>query len=180
MDKAELKKQYFGWLCKFVGCYSRRELLYFLFNAEFKYTHPMDANRYEDGINLRYRFADEHAYHYRYIAAWLDDAPCSMLEMMVALVDRMEHDIASDPEYGDRTGRWFEDMLKSMGLWHMTDERFDYGEAVRVLDRVLSRRYSRNGEGGLFHLRHCKRDLRSAEIWYQAMWYLDEKLCREY
>ena len=46
--------------------------------------------------------------------------------------------------------------------------------AKEVIFRFLHRQYKPNGEGGLFTLEHPKYDLRNEEIWYQAMWYLDE------
>lgn len=175
-EKERLKEEYFLWLCKFVGCHHRRELLRFLFETDFRYNLPMDGNRYEDGVNLRYRFADENNYHYRFIAAWLDDRDCSVLEMMVALALRIEEHITGDPELGDQTARWFEDMLSSMNLWYMTDDKFNEGLARRTIELMMDRAYKRNGDGGLFYLPNTRKDLRRAEIWYQAMWYLDEAL----
>lgn len=176
MDREEMKREYFEWLIHFVGCNSHRELLYFLFSVDFSYTIPMDGNRYEDGINLRYRFADEKSLHYRFVTPWIDDVPCSMLEMMVALALRIEEHITADPEVGDQTSRWFKVMLKSSGLYSLSDKNYDEQEAKEIVRSIMNRRYARNGEGGLFHLNHTRKDLRRVEIWYQAMWYLNETL----
>lgn len=172
----EMKREYFEWLIHFIGCRNHRELLYFLFSVDFSYNISMDGNRYEDGINLRYRFADELGYHYRFVTPWIDDVPCSMLEMMVALALRIEEHITSDPEAGDQTSRWFKVMLKSSGLYALKDDNYDEQEAHEIIKNVLNHRYARNGDGGLFKIKNAKRDLRRAEIWYQAMWYLDETL----
>ena len=56
----------------------------------------------------------------------------------------------------------------------MTDAKFDEDYANEVIGRFLNRQYERNGEGGLFTVEHCNRDLRTVEIWYQMCWYLDE------
>lgn len=176
MGRDELKEEYFLWLCKLVGCNRRRKLLRYLHSVDFAYTIAMDGNRYEDGVDLRYRFGEEEHYPDKYISAWLDDVPCSVLEMMVALADRIEVHIASDPEYGNRTPRWFEDMLKSMDLYYMTDECFDRDIARYTINRMIDRKYARNGAGGLFTLRHPTKDIRRLEIWYQAMEYLNEVL----
>ena len=40
----------------------------------------------------------------------------------------------------------------------------------------LNRQYEADGRGGLFIVRNSRFDLRTVEIWYQAMWYLDEVL----
>ena len=174
--REEMKREYFEWLIHFIGCKNHRELLYFLFSVDFSYNIPMDGNRYEDGVNLRYRYADEKGYHYRHVSAWIDDVPCSMLEMMVALSLRIEEHITADPEAGDQTSRWFKAMLKSSGLYALNDETYDEQKARDIVKDVLNRRYGRNGDGGLFRLKHTRRDLRRVEIWYQAMWYLDETL----
>ena len=176
MDRDDLKEEYFLWLCKFVGCNKRRKLLRYLHSIDFAYTIAMDGNRYEDGIDLRYRFGEEEHYPDKYIAAWLDDAQCSVLEMMVALADRLEVHIAGDPEFGDRTPRWFEDMLRSMDLWYMTDDCFDRDVARYAINRMIDRQYNRNGAGGLFTLRRPAKDMRRLEIWYQAMEYMNEVL----
>ena len=176
MNNKDIKMEYFEWLIHFIGCKDHRELLYFLFSADFSYRIPMDGNRYEDGINLRYRFADDRKYHYRYVSSLLDDVPCSVLEMMVALALRIEEHITADPEAGDQTSRWFKAMLKSSGLYKLDDEHYDGARAFEIVRNILNRKYSRNGDGGLFRLKHTRRDLRHVEIWYQAMWYLDETL----
>lgn len=176
MNRKRLKQEYFEWLLSYAKCYRHRELLLLLFQVDFTYTVPMDGNRFEDGINLRYRFADEKGYKYKYISPMIDDVPCSMLEMMVALALRIEEHITGDPDVGDRTSRWFKDMLKNCGLYDMTDERFSRRSAIGIVNNVLNRNYERNGDGGLFCLRRTRTDLRNVEIWYQAMWYIDEVL----
>ena len=176
MTRKDIRQEYFEWLCHFIGCRNHKKLLSLLFSIDFTYTLPMDGNREEDGINLRYRFADEKNYHYRWIANLLDNEPCSMLEMMVALVLRIEEHITGDPDAGDQTDRWFKDMLKNSGLYDFTDDRFSSRSATNVVLDIINRRYARNGDGGLFKLRHTRKDLRRVEIWYQAMWYIDEKL----
>ena len=37
----------------------------------------------------------------------------------------------------------------------------------------MNRTYSPDGDGGLFTVRNCDRDLRNVEIWIQMCWYLD-------
>ena len=65
MTELELNNLYFDWMCQLV-CneqYHRRlsfrKLLNHLHRIDFKYSHPMDCNRAEDGIDLRYRFGYE-------------------------------------------------------------------------------------------------------------------------
>jgi hypothetical protein len=101
------------------------------------------------------------------------DGPCSVLEMMIALAIRCEENIMDDPLIGDRTRQWFWSMISSLGLSGMTDTRFDNKSVDRVLETFLDRDYKPNGEGGLFTIKRCEKDLRKVEIWYQLLWYLD-------
>lgn len=153
---------------------SYRRLLRYLFDREFIYILPMDGNRYEDGINLRYRFGDEQGIEQYIIANCIDIRPCSVLEMMIALAIRCEEHIMDDPDYGNRTGQWFWNMINNLGLGHMNDKRFDYNAAKNIIDIFLNRQYTRDGEGGLFVIHNSQRDLRNVDIWYQMMWYLNK------
>lgn len=176
----DLREVYFEWICSFV-CddhkYSKRssydKLLRYLDNSEFSYTIGLDGNRAADGVDLRYRFAQEEGYDYRLIVNELDDRPCSILEMMVALSIRCEEHIMEDVELGNRTGQWFWNMIVSLGLGSMTDDRFDEGFVEEVLTKFLNREYERNGKGGLFTVEHSRYDMRAIEIWYQMCLYLD-------
>lgn len=173
-----LSREYFEWMYNLV-CDERlpyKKLLARLHEIEFTYTLPMDDNRAVDGVDLRYRFAYEKDYPYSMIAELLDDKPCSVLEMMVALVNRCEEQIMENPEFGNRTKQWFISMIHSLGLKLMTDAVFDKFTVDRVIERFLNRDYKPNGEGGLFTVHNYRRDMRLVEIWYQMCWYLDEVL----
>lgn len=178
--KNELINEYFEWMyrlvCGNVKRVSYRKLLCQLYDRPFDYSIAMDGNRAEDGVDLRYRFGYENDIEGSVIASCLDDKECSVLEMMVALSIRCEEHIMDNPDIGDRTGKWFLNMIENLGLKKMTDRRFDRCYVAEVLDRFLSHGYERNGEGGLFTVHHNRIDMRSVEIWYQAMWYLDEVL----
>lgn len=180
MTKNELNNRYFKWMCQLVSVrrYSKGrsyyKLLRFLHSVDFYYTIPMDGNREADGIDLRYRFGYENSYNESMITAFLDDRPCSVLEMMIALAIRCEENIMDDPDIGDRTSQWFWNMIENLGLDGMDDEEYDERYSDNVIKRFLDRNYKRNGEGGLFIVRHSGRDLRNVEIWYQMCWYLDE------
>ena len=104
MTRNELIDQYFDWMYQLVvdNRYSKsyRKLFIRLHDTEFTYTIPMDGNRAEDGIDLRYRFGREHSYPDAVIASYLDDRPCSILEMMTALAIRCEEHIMDDPDNG--------------------------------------------------------------------------------
>lgn len=179
MAKRELNEEYFNWMYQLVFANEKRrsyrKLLKYLNSVEFTYILDFDSNRAEDGMDLRYRFGYEHDYNGPMIAAYLDDRPCSVLEMMVALANRCEEQIMDDPHAGCRRGQWFFSMLASLGLSGMNDENFVRSDAEKIVSRFLSRQYARNGEGGLFTV-NSRHDMRSVEIWYQLNWYLDSIL----
>lgn len=180
MTKDELNNLYFDWMYQLISNDERyssrlsfRKLLYLLHDTEFTYMIEMDGNRYEDGVNLRYRFGYKYGVSDAEIADCLDTQPCSVLEMMIALSIRLEEHIMDDPDIGDRTGQWFWDMIVNLGLGSMDDSKFDKAYAIDVIRRFLNRDYGRDGKGGLFTIEHCRYDMRDVEIWYQANWYLD-------
>lgn len=179
MTKHELENRYFNWMYQLVydSRYSKhlshKKLLAYLNEVEFTYILGMDSNRAEDGTDLRYCFAYENDIDEHLIATYLDIKPCSILEMMIALSKRCEEHIMSNPDIGNRTGQWFWNMIVNLGLGSMSDKRFDLKYVDEVIDRFLNRHYNRDGKGGLFVIPNCTHDMRTAEIWYQAMWYLD-------
>ncbi len=178
--KNRLTNEYFEWMyqlvCKELKGLSYRKLFCQLYDTPFEYTVAMDGNRAEDGVDLRYRFGYERHMEGTVISSCLDDKACSILEMMVALAIRCEEHIMDNPDIGDRTGKWFLDMIVNLGLDEMTDEHFDKNYVDRILRRFMDREYKRNGDGGLFTVYHSRIDMRSVEIWYQAMWHFDEVL----
>ncbi len=176
MTKRDLSNVYFEWLCNMVcdpeysEYVSYKKLLTYLHDVEFRYSIPLDQNRAEDGMDLRWRFSCKrnHDIYYGDI-----EGPCSVLEMMVALAIRCEEGIMDDPTIGDRTGQWFWGMVVSLGLGGMHDRRFDMDEAEAIIERFLDRDYEPNGKGGLFTIRNFDRDLRNMEILHQLYAYLN-------
>jgi hypothetical protein len=66
-------------------------------------------------------------------------------------------------------------LLENIGLDSFTDNRYEEGYVDEVVQRVVFRKYARNGHGGLFPLRHADEDQRDIEIWYQLSAYLLEE-----
>lgn len=175
MIKTEIKKEYFDWMCEIV-CGNRfstnisyNKLLTYLHHVEFTYIVKKDANRAEDGINLRNRFAFENDLDD--ISDFLD-GPCSVLEMVVALSIRCE-ELMDDPSVGDRTSQWFWKMIVTLGLGDMYDSHFNPNLVDRAIVKFLNREYEADGRGGLFRVKNCENDMRKFEIWIQMLWYLD-------
>ena len=181
-NRDRILNEYFEWMIRLVcdGKYSRglswRQLFRLLHETEFIYVLEMDGNRADDGIDLRYRFVFDSDYNERTIDEIMSDEPCSILEMMVALAQRCEEHITDDPDSGNRTGKWFFEMIESLGLLDMDDGHFEKIIAADILDRFMRREYRPDGRGGLFTISDSEHDMREAEIWYQMMWYLNENI----
>ena len=164
---------YYNWLYDIV-CGKRvsggpryHRLFTFLFNEEFVPGCSMDIERANDGFALRSRF--EESYNVK-----LERTKCcSMLEMMIALSDRIERAIMMDRDMGDRTGQWFWNMVVSLGFSSSDDRSFDEEKARAIMERFNCKGYASNGVGGLFTV-HTDVDMRKLDIWYQAMTYLNE------
>lgn len=181
MTRDEIRNEYFNWMCdlvcgdRYAVTISYRKLLMRLHDTEFTYLIERDSNRANDGAQLRYRFAIDQGYkNSSDVIIDILDAPCSVLEMMVALSIRCEETIMDDPQVGNRTGEWFWGMITNLGLGAMTDSRYDRNYVDSVLTRFLNREYDPDGRGGLFRVRNCSQDLRNVEIFYQLCYFLDE------
>lgn len=129
----------------------------------------MDGNRYYDGVELRYKFGRDNNIPEYVISSDLDNRPCSMLEMMIALARRCEDSIMNDPLYGDRTYIWFSEMIRSLGLDNFNNVNADY-----ILDQLANRNYAKNGMGGLFTINDPSKDMRNVDIWYQMLYFINE------
>lgn len=171
-----LDETYFVWLYSQVGSVKNRnraktywELLRLLYQKEFMWSNPMDANRAQDGKDLRYHFRDETGTDLN-DNGWLDYG-CSMLELLVALSAKLAFE--GEGEVQD----WFWDLIDNLGLTGCTDANPpDPNIIEEILDKVIRREYAPNGAGGLFPLAHSHEDQRDVEIWYQAQAYLLERL----
>ena len=176
MTRETINTKYFKWLYNLVcdpnSTSSYKKLFRLIHRTNFTYLIELDGNRAEEGIDLRYRFAYDNGIEYPIIAAYLDDRDCSVLEMMIALAIRCEEHIMEDLDIGNRTAKWFWDMMTSLGLEYMDDDNFDLMKAKEIIHIFLNREYKRNGEGGLFTIKNCEHDLRCIEIWYQMCLYL--------
>jgi hypothetical protein len=141
---------------------------------EFRWSVPNDDNRAFEGKNLREKFCDEEGVEY--VDEYFD-SPVSMLELIIALAYRCES-IMADQNDNMSMKDWFWTMLTNAGLDKFTDDAYHkmFGKQVvdEILNRIIDRRYHRNGSGGLFPLRFCKKDQRKIELWYQMSSYLVE------
>lgn len=191
-------KAYFDWLCGLVKGdkpgRNRLEFVWSLHQKEFVSILPNDDNRIEDGLKLRQRFAeennlpedcpckDEDPCEQPCTNCHSNDCkclygPCSVLEMLIALAQRIEY-LMQDPDEDDRTDQWFWGMIENLGLDIFPNTVPNRSKKViengNILNTFISRQYARDGKGGLFPLRKSKVDQRGVELWYQMMAYIQE------
>lgn len=168
------EKRYFKWLCDQVpdprGGHTL--LLLKLFDTRFIYILPMDKNRMHDGVDLRDIYVSRTGHE----MPKADDTHCTVLEMMVGLSIRCEKEQMHNQDFGDRTPIWFWGMVRSMGLADQTDENFDEEACDIAIAKMMGRQYDYNGKGGLFTVKEPREDMRTIEIWYQMMRYLNEMM----
>lgn len=175
MTKNNLSELYFHWLCQTVAVDEYSELCRVLHDIPFQYSIDMDGNRESDGIDFRYRFGMETGLPDYIIASQIDILPCSVLEMMVALANRIEEQIMTNTELGNRTGEWFRKMIFSLHLEDETNGQVDRDGVETIIFQFMHHRYKPNGSGGLFTLKKPKCDMRTVEIWYQMQYWLSEQ-----
>jgi hypothetical protein len=169
-----IDEQYFDWLCRLllIGKENRYgRLLDRLHGRPFESFVPNDDNREFEGRNLRYTFRNEMSIDF--ILPGFFEENASVLEVMVGLAIRCCETLADD-DNNMRIDQWFWLLISNCGLIRFTDDRFSSLDVDEIVDRVVYRRYERNGVGGLFPLKRARRDLRKVELWYQMSYYLVE------
>jgi hypothetical protein len=178
MTEGTLDDQYIEWLYKkAMGALQVKnpsrtywQLARLLYSIPFDWFVHNDDNRAEDGKSLRYAFVNDEGIEDIEIN-WYQMEDCSMLEMLVALAERAAFE--TDGEAGD----WFWIFMENLGLKQYNDRSFDEDAVIAVnqaCERVIQRKYQRNGAGGLFPLRYAQRDQRREELWYQLSAYVLE------
>lgn len=172
-----MKELYYNYICNLVGYSDNYSKLFrFLMDRAFEYYIPMDANRESDGMDLRYQFGYENNIPDPVIASELDCDQCSILEMIIALTIRINNIYSAKDEDAVYI---FWSILQNLKLDSQTDDVFDRDYCDDVIDRLLDHRYSWNGNGGMFYISNPPSDMRSVEIWDQAMWWLNELIFNE-
>lgn len=150
------------------------KLLSTLHSYPFEYILDLDENREADALDMRLDYMKNNIYFKYDLEVLYHERPASVLEVMVALSKRC-YDTVLDPGDGmDRTNELFWLMLSNMGLSNCTDDNFDYGLVNTAVMRVMNRDYAADGKGGWFYIPGVNEDLRKVELWYQAMWYIDD------
>ncbi len=172
----DIMTEYFEWMYQTIGGKGYRKLLTKLNDIEFKPIMSLDKNRIYDGVNLRREYAKIASVPNIYMDKIMSKDSCTVLELMIGFSMRIENDIMHDSDYGDRTIIWFWEMVKSLGLYEMTDTNYDEEKIVNVINIFMNREYQSNGKGGLFTVINSDNDMRTVEIWDQMCYYCDNLL----
>ena len=172
----KIRKEYLEWLYDITYNSKNnlrktyKKLFECLYDTEYRYSIFMDKNRAANGKELRTR----HCYEMKsYINASNEEkeaflsAPCSVLEMMVALAVKIEEQIMSDDDYGNRTGKWFYRMLENLEIIDFDDKHFKELYVDAIVNNFLDGNIFRNGKGGIFRTTNPNVDMRNMELWYQ-------------
>lgn len=182
-----LKDSYFDWIINklfdnktTMDLYT--PLLRTLNSIPFEWSIELDENRQKDAQDLRYIFGDENGYYESEICRELDIVPPSLFEVIAALIFRVQDSMLGDFDVVITNQQIILDCLKSLKLNDLTgDMSFDDLYYIdNIIGTLYSREYEYNGEGGLFTVESPKSDMRDTELWYQMMWYLNEKLGGKY
>ena len=145
---------------------------------KFYWSVEHDENRAQDGIDLRRRYLEGEWWANGEEAL---SGECSMLEMLIALAERMAFELAGTDVSPDiyRTGSCFWEMVENLGLTRYSDGEYERLNGPFVVNKtlhdVVTRNYDETGVGGIFPLRGDYGDQRYVELWYQMQEYLTER-----
>ena len=143
-------------------------VLDFLFQIPYHWSIELDENLAYWGLKLREIYAEWSTD--QAVLGYLDGM-CSVLEMLIALANRLEQEIMHEPDLGDRAYIWFWTMVNKLRL----DDAANVEQANDIVQNLLNRTYHPNGEGSVCGvlLRHPA-DLRTVDFWYQMSFWAEE------
>ena len=180
---------YFTWLVDYKTNLVKDDLRFshgFVARRMFEYNFSafvkFDENRISDGYNLR-RYYNNHRSRGRLLHRNdLMNEPVSVLEVLIALADRMVTQIIPKNNDIETTHDCLMLMFENLGLYKITDSVINHlrfsqkGHFFEMIDqsitRFVDRTYDRFGRGGIFPLQYSKVDQRKVELWYQMNEYL--------
>lgn len=139
------------------------DVLISLFYSPFSFIIKLDENRVDDGLALRARFEDLQTNSY---FSNLKDE-CSVLEMFIALAERMGFITMTLDENEPPTAYCFWEIIDNLKL------KPGNSKNKEIVEAFIHRKYDYYGRGGIFPIIGADQDQRLIEIWYQMMSYLN-------
>lgn len=196
--------EYFLWLCSQVGLNGRhgqnyRYIVpddsadtYFtvatkLMQAPYKVIVPRDENRVADAKMLRYYWANLHSTYREYTGIARTGA--TLLEVLVALVQRFDSTVMMNSKGIDRSKDWFWQIMENTALINFDDSHFEptinddgrsdldtsaWQISSGIIENICNRTYEFSGTGGCFPLKNPQNDQRKVELWYQMHAFFNE------
>lgn len=156
---------YYLWLESLVNDGNHSKLVRYLYEQPYRWQFTLDENRAAGGINLRRTFAFENGINLQDVG----NGPCSILEMLIALADRMTEMLSDD------IFNWFWTLMSNLRLdWFTDDYQFDEGRINDILNVWLDRQYDANGNGSLFPVHGYSGDCRNLDTWGQMNVWISE------
>lgn len=131
--------EYFGWLWERTGLGSYYcRLMAALFTTPYVPRLTDDVNRWEDGACLVDIFCEETGIDIG--PSDEDDAPeCSVLEMLVALAERIDTELIEGEPTNSSPKYWLCMMLSNLGILQMTDRYFEEEVVEERIDEWMNR-----------------------------------------
>lgn len=143
-----------------------------LFDITFQPLDADDMNRVGDAHSLQQRYLEEEGLD-GLIKNGNEDAyeneEATVLEVLVALCIRLEHDILGEPG-NEHPERWFWQMIANFGITEDMDEHDIY----QIINDWMDGNYEPDGRGGPFILHDYDYDVRELGLWDQAQHYIFE------
>jgi hypothetical protein len=99
------------------------KLLTFLYTIKYVPMLVDDENRRTDGNALIEVYCQEMGYDLPPVEEF-DFSGCTVLEMLLALADRINNELIGDPET-NHAPIWFEQMLENLGIYQYDDDHWD-------------------------------------------------------
>lgn len=155
---------YYLWLESLVNDGNHSKLIRYLYEQPYRWQFTLDENRAAGGLNLRSRYAYDNGVNVQDVGI----GPCSILEMLIALADRMVEILTMD------IYDWFWDLMLNLNLIKFDDFHFDERGVNYILNTWLDRQYDRQGNGSLFPLKEYSGDCRNLDTWGQMNAWISE------
>ena len=171
----EVDDRYLVWLCSLVVNQERdrrlhrsEKMLRSLFYEPFYHFIPNDDNRAAEGQGLRDTYLSDTRLPKRKLNRQSYFRTCSILEMLIALSERMAFELFNPMKMPDPdvTGCFWE-IIDNLKL------KPNQSNAA-IIYKLNKREYMESGLGGMFPLEDPREDQRAVEIWYQMMAYINE------
>ena len=168
-----MNDRYFDWLVDLVNADDLLRLCEIMDGLDFTWTIPLDENRVEDAFDMRELYSDDTG-----CDSGRQPVSCSLFEIVVAMAYRCDRDVMYDAYIGHRYSVWFHYFIENLfdGKARNAEMYLDEDEIVDICVRFMNRDYERDGSGGMFPIKHDRRDQRRVQLWLQMNLWLVENV----